>query len=99
MLSRYFATSTADPSWEDDEGIPLDENGKLRTTDYPFTKTWAGMEKAFKSGKAKAIGVSNFSIKTYVCAIRRGACTESAICRLNELLATAEVVPAVNQVE
>ena len=50
----------------DDNGIPLDENGKLRTRDYPFQKTWAGMEKVLKSGKAKAIGVSNFSIKTSV---------------------------------
>ena len=42
----------------------MDENKKLKLTDYPFEKTWAGMEKVYDSGKARAIGVSNFSIKT-----------------------------------
>ncbi|PSS35483.1 hypothetical protein PHLCEN_2v1638 [Hermanssonia centrifuga] len=57
-------------------------DGVLKITDYPFTKTWAALEKLHESGKAKAIGVSNFSVKT-----------------LEELLRTAKIVPADNQVE
>jgi len=57
--------------------------GFLEPGDSPtIAETWAQMEKVLESGKAKAIGVSNFSIKT-----------------LEELLKTAKVVPAVNQVE
>jgi glycerol 2-dehydrogenase (NADP+) len=37
---------------------------KLEALEHPtFNETWAEMEKIFASGKAKAIGVSNFSIK------------------------------------
>ena len=45
-------------------------------------KTWKILEKLYKDGKCKAIGISNFSI----------AQTE-------ELLKTAEIIPAANQVE
>ena len=42
----------------------VDENGDLVCYDTPlFNETWARMEKLYESGKAKAIGVSNFSIK------------------------------------
>ncbi|KAG1363228.1 NADPH-dependent aldo-keto reductase, chloroplastic [Cocos nucifera] len=44
--------------------------------------TWAAMERVYDSGKARAIGVSNFTSK-----------------KLEDLLATAQVPPAVNQVE
>ncbi|KAL4246475.1 NADP-dependent oxidoreductase domain superfamily protein [Abortiporus biennis] len=41
-----------------------DEFGDMITVDSPtFNETWADMEKVYASGKAKAIGVSNFSIK------------------------------------
>ena len=50
----------------DDNCFPMDENKKLKTRDYPFEKTWQGMEKVYDSGKTRAIGVSNFSIKTQV---------------------------------
>lgn len=44
----------------------LDENGDLICYDTPiFHETWARMEKLYESGKAKAIGVSNFSVKKY----------------------------------
>jgi diketogulonate reductase-like aldo/keto reductase len=33
---------------------------------HTFNETWAEMERLYASGKARAIGVSNFSIKTYV---------------------------------
>lgn len=49
---------------------------------WSFVQTWKEMEKLLKTGKTKAIGVSNFSEKY-----------------LRELLASAEVVPAVNQIE
>lgn len=39
--------------------------GSLKPDEHPtINDTWADMEKAHASGKAKAIGVSNFSIKT-----------------------------------
>lgn len=47
-----------------------------------YEATWKEMEKIYQSGRAKAIGVSNFQIH-----------------HLKDILATAEVVPAVNQVE
>ena len=31
-----------------------------------FNETWAEMEKVYKAGKVRAIGVSNFSVKKYV---------------------------------
>ncbi|KAJ7708921.1 reductase AKOR2 [Mycena rosella] len=55
---------------------------KLKVVDTPtFNETWAEMEK-LPTSRTRAIGVSNFSIKT-----------------LEQLLQTAKVVPAVNQVE
>ncbi|KAI5475099.1 hypothetical protein MNV49_001923 [Pseudohyphozyma bogoriensis] len=60
------------------------QTGKeLSPADSPtINETWAEMEKVLATGKVKAIGVSNFSVKT-----------------LTQLLMTAKVVPAVNQVE
>ncbi|EGO25221.1 hypothetical protein SERLADRAFT_465039 [Serpula lacrymans var. lacrymans S7.9] len=66
-------------------GRPLDPDDPyaIKALDSPtFNDTWADMEKVLASGKARAIGVSNFSIKT-----------------LEQLLKTANVVPAVNQIE
>lgn len=47
-----------------------------------YKDTWRALEKVYKEGKVRAIGVSNFQIH-----------------HLEDLLADAEVVPAVNQVE
>ncbi|KAI4211124.1 MAG: hypothetical protein LQ351_006023 [Letrouitia transgressa] len=44
-----------------DTQIPKDSNGKTITGDTDYVDTWKAMEKAYKSGKAKAIGISNFS--------------------------------------
>ena len=45
--------------------FPKDENGKARLAEYPtFNETWTLMEQVLATGKVKAIGVSNFSIKT-----------------------------------
>ncbi|KAI0711077.1 Aldo/keto reductase [Cerioporus squamosus] len=42
----------------------FDANGDLICYDTPiFNETWARMEKIYESGRAKAIGVSNFSVK------------------------------------
>jgi len=62
---------------------PEDSRDFERILDKPtINEIWADMEKVLASGKVKAIGVSNFSIKT-----------------LEQLLSTAVVIPAVNQVE
>lgn len=41
--------------------MPRDENGKIRTGDTDYIDTWKAMEKVYKKGKARAIGISNFS--------------------------------------
>jgi len=67
------------------EGKKLVKNpdGSCKTRDdVTFNESWAEIEKLLDTGKVRAIGVSNFSIKT-----------------LDQLLKTAKVVPAVNQVE
>ncbi|PBK61527.1 Aldo/keto reductase [Armillaria solidipes] len=67
-------------TWMD---FPLGPDGSVITVDSPtFNESYAEIEKIYASGRAKAIGVSNLSIKT-----------------LEELLSTATVVPAVNQIE
>ncbi|KAI0663245.1 Aldo/keto reductase [Cubamyces menziesii] len=50
--------------WVEGDPEPTDEDGNIITTDeWTFNQTWAKMEKFYESGKAKAIGVSNFSVK------------------------------------
>lgn len=41
-----------------------DDGGRNMLPYLTFKDTWAQMEEIYASGKAKAIGVSNFSIKT-----------------------------------
>lgn len=43
------------------ELTPKDSNGKTKTADISYIDTWKAMEKLQQSGKAKAIGISNFS--------------------------------------
>lgn len=63
--------------------IPVLPNGK-RDVDHSWDirDTWKQMEAVYRAGKAKAVGVSNFSKL-----------------KLEHILATAEVVPAVDQLE
>lgn len=46
-----------------DNKFPKDKDGKTVVGDTPYTETWKAMEKLIKTGKTKAIGVSNFSKK------------------------------------
>jgi len=60
-----------------------EESENFTTVEHPDVgETWAQMEEVSKTGKVRAIGVSNFSVKT-----------------LTQLLKTAKITPAVNQVE
>ncbi|KAJ4353273.1 uncharacterized protein N0V89_005000 [Didymosphaeria variabile] len=44
-----------------DEMFPKDSNGKTKTANIDYVDTYKAMEKLLKSGKTKAIGISNFS--------------------------------------
>ncbi|KAL8667433.1 MAG: hypothetical protein Q9202_000649 [Teloschistes flavicans] len=46
-----------------DAMIPKDSNGKTINGDTDYVDTWKAMEGVYKKGKAKAIGISNFSRK------------------------------------
>ncbi|KAL8650026.1 MAG: hypothetical protein Q9226_005318 [Calogaya cf. arnoldii] len=46
-----------------DNMFPKNDEGKVINGDTDFVDTWKAMEKTFKKGKAKAIGISNFSRK------------------------------------
>ncbi len=85
--------------WNDDQRAgrvmeAFEESLELLGTDYLdlylihwpvrgcFKKTWTVFEEIYRSGRVRAIGVSNFLVH-----------------QLQDLLADAEIVPAVNQVE
>lgn len=44
-----------------DEPFPKDSNDKPKVVDIDYVDTYKSLEKVFKKGKAKAIGISNFS--------------------------------------
>ena len=44
-----------------DDMFPRDSNGKVIPEDIDYVETYKAMEKLVKSGKAKAIGISNFA--------------------------------------
>ncbi|KAF8658423.1 hypothetical protein AX16_001974 [Volvariella volvacea WC 439] len=51
--------------YEEGNWMPRNADGSLKTQSSPtFHDTWRRMEQIYKSGRARAIGVSNFSIKT-----------------------------------
>ncbi|KAF8501358.1 NADP-dependent oxidoreductase domain-containing protein [Gautieria morchelliformis] len=78
-----IARVQCDPFRTDDNPSPRDKDGNHEVVEHPnLNETWAAMEGVLATGKVKAIGVSNFSVKT-----------------LTQLLQTANVIPAVNQVE
>lgn len=43
------------------ELMPKDAKGKMETANIDYVDTWKAMEKLLQTGKAKAIGVCNFS--------------------------------------
>lgn len=72
------------PAGNDDRfpKLPNGERDIISDGSYHHTHTWAQMEALLPEGKARAIGVCNYSAKY-----------------LQELLAVAKTVPAVNQIE
>jgi len=68
---------------KENESDCLRPDGTWETAEHPtVNETWEQMEELLKTKKVRAIGISNFSIKT-----------------LTQLLKTARIIPAVNQVE
>lgn len=61
--------------------FPEDGIGNPLVTNVPIASTWQAMEALVAAGKAKSIGVSNFSQA-----------------QLEELITTAKIPPAVNQI-
>ena len=60
-LCDVFALKCLAP---DDDNDPKTPDGQYRIDDgITFNEVWAEMEKVLESGKVKAIGVSNFSVK------------------------------------
>uniref|UniRef100_A0A2M3ZB15 Putative aldo/keto reductase family n=1 Tax=Anopheles braziliensis TaxID=58242 RepID=A0A2M3ZB15_9DIPT len=47
--------------WSADDLMPYDADGKLELTEVDYLDTWKAMEKLLKTGKVRAIGVSNFN--------------------------------------
>jgi len=65
-VSRICDLADFDVDWPSpfargDELMPKDSNGKMKTGDADYVDTYKAMEKCQKSGKTKAIGISNFS--------------------------------------
>lgn len=56
MLMHYPCTFARGP-----ERFPRDKDGRMIHGKTTFADTWKAMEKLTKTGKVKAIGVSNFS--------------------------------------
>jgi len=46
---------------EGGDPFPVDKDGKTLPSDVDYLDTWKAMEEIYKSGKAKAIGISNFN--------------------------------------
>lgn len=92
IVSHYYA---------DGNPFPRNPDGSLKTVDSPtFQESWAEMEKSLSTGKVRAIGVSNFSIKTWGNLLSVYCSLSSPRCfSLEKLFETAKIVPAVNQVE
>lgn len=46
-----------------DRLFPLDDEGVFKLSNVPFNDTWKAMEALVKTGKTRAVGVSNFNIR------------------------------------
>lgn len=58
--------------------MPKDKDGKMETADISYLDTWKAMEKLVKTGKAKAVGVSNFSKKELETVLKEGSLVPAA---------------------
>ncbi|KDQ49935.1 hypothetical protein JAAARDRAFT_82050 [Jaapia argillacea MUCL 33604] len=82
-VDLYLVHWPQSEAYVDGNDDPKDASGELIVNDPPkFAQVWEQMEKVYASGKARAIGVSNFSVKT-----------------LEQLIKSAKVMPAANQLE
>ena len=61
-----------------DNKFPKDKDGKTETSSISYVDTWKAMEKLTSSGKARAIGVSNFSKKELETLLREGSVVPAA---------------------
>lgn len=70
-------------SYSEETSFPTNEtSGLISVTDVPIEDTWAAMEALVEKGKAKSIGISNFTLE-----------------KSEQLLKSARIAPAVNQIE
>lgn len=58
--------------------IPKDSAGKTETSDTPYIDTWKAMEKLVKTGKTKAVGISNFSKAEIEVILKEGSIVPAA---------------------
>lgn len=58
------------------------EDGKVKTGDTDYVDTYKAMEKCFKSGKARAIGISNFSKAE----VQRLLDNTSVVCNVSDIM-------------
>lgn len=73
LLMHYPCTFKRGP-----EQFPRDANGKMLAGETTYLDTWKAMEKVTKTGKVKAIGVSNFS-RGEISTLINGSSTVSTI--------------------
>ena len=83
------------------EFLPFGPDGKMITDPTPFMDTWKAMEKLLKTGKTKAIGVSNFSKIEIEKILNEGSVVSVRLVAEMEdpLLTQRHQVPAVHQTE
>ncbi|KAL2112301.1 hypothetical protein VUR80DRAFT_7988 [Thermomyces stellatus] len=63
-------------AWKPGDGLFPKENGKpVVLSDVDYVETWKAMEEVYKSGKAKAIGISNFNREETERVIKEGSVT------------------------
>jgi alcohol dehydrogenase (NADP+) len=86
------------PFARSNELMPKDENGKIKKGDTDYVDTYKAMEKTVKSGKAKAIGISNFS-KAEVERLLKETSVVGFLLPGHCLFSNVDKVPAAHQIE
>jgi len=75
LKSQYLVHFPQVLEYQEGDELVKNPDGTLKTVDYPtFVEIWAEMEDILREGKAKSIGVSNFSIKKWVYAANLSCC-------------------------